>query len=376
MPVSAGSRLVNSTASPGERAASNGSTLEDMETTYWQAILNHDSSFDGQFYYGVLTTGVFCRPSCPGRRPLRRNVRFFESPQQAESSGLRACLRCRPQAISGLDPNAARVSQLCRFIERSLEQQDTAPSLQQLSREVNLSPFHLQRSFKAITGVTPRQYADACRLKMLKSQLQTGHSVTRSMVDAGYGSASRLYERSDMLLGMTPGQYRRGGMGVHIRYISADTRFGPLLVASSERGVCSILFGAEGEKLLEAEFPHALLERSDEEPLSGWAKSVAAYLDGAKPMLDLPLDIQATAFQRIVWEYLRKIPRGTTQSYSEVARGIGKPAAARAVARACASNRIAIAIPCHRVVREGGEPGGYRWGKERKQAILAAESRA
>ena len=344
-----------------------------METTYWQAVLNHDRSFDGRFYYGVLTTGVFCRPSCPGRRPLRGNVRFFENPQQAESSGLRACLRCRPLAISGLDPNAERIAKLCRFIEQSIER-DSAPSLQDLGREAGLSPFHLQRSFKAITGVTPRQYGDACRLKTLKTQLQTGHSVTRSMVDAGYGSASRLYERSDILLGMTPGQYRRGGAGVHIRYTGTDTKFGPLLLAASERGVCSIQFGGEGERLLETEFPQALLERWDGEPLTGWAKSAASYLEGANPRLDLPLDIQATAFQRLVWEYLQTIPRGETRSYSQVAKGIGRPKASRAVANACASNRIAIAIPCHRVVRETGESGGYKWGLERKREILKSES--
>ena len=344
-----------------------------MESTYWKAVLNHDPSFDGRFYYGVLTTGVFCRPSCPGRRPLRNNVRFFETPQQAESSGLRACLRCCPLASSGLDPNAARIEKLCRFIEQSMIERDVAPSLQELSIEASLSPFHLQRSFKAIAGVTPRQYADACRLNILKAHLQTGHSVTRSMVDAGFGSASRLYERSDKLLGMTPGQYKRGGAGVHIRYTAIETKFGPLLLAASERGVCSIQFGGEGELLLEREFPQALLERSDVEPLAGWARAVAGYLKGAKPRIDLPLDIQATAFQRLVWEYLQTIPRGATQSYSEVARGIGKPNAARAVARACAANRIAIAIPCHRVVRETGEPGGYRWGKDRKEKILAGE---
>ena len=364
----------DSAASAGVSGSEIGSTLENMEQTYWQAVLNHDPSFDGRFYYGVVTTGVFCRPSCPGRRPLQQNVRFFDTPQQAESTGLRACLRCRPLALAGTDPHSERIKKLCRYIERCVEH-DTAPSLQELSREAGLSPFHLQRSFKAIAGVTPRQYADACRVKMLKANLQSGHSVTRSMVDAGYGSASRLYEKSDMLLGMTPGEYRRGGAGVHIRYTMLDTRFGPLLLAASERGVCSIQFGNENERLLETEFPQALLERSDAEPLQGWAQAVGEYLDGRNPRLDLPLDIQATAFQRSVWEYLQTIPRGATKSYSAVAAGIGKPKAARAVARACAANRIAIAIPCHRVVRETGEPGGYRWGKERKEKILAEEGR-
>ena len=344
-----------------------------MEQSYWQAVLDHDRGFDGQFFYGVLSTGVYCRPSCPGRRPLRHNVRFYNSPKQAEQDGLRACLRCRPLALIGSDPNAERIAALCRFIEKRVTL-DQAPSLAELSAEAGLSPFHLQRSFKAITGVTPRQYADACRLKAFKGSLQAGQSITRSMVDAGYGSSSRLYERSDSQLGMTPGAYRRGGAGVHIRYTMAETGFGPLLLAASERGVCSIQFGADPERLLEAEFPQALLERSDVEPLSGWAAGVTAYLEGTRPSLNLPLDIQATAFQRLVWEYLQTIPRGRTESYSEVARGIGKPKAARAVARACASNRVAIAIPCHRVVREGGEPGGYRWGAERKQQILRSEA--
>lgn len=342
--------------------------------TYWQAVLKHDRSFDGQFFYGVLSTGVFCRPSCPGRRPLRQNVRFYVNPQQAERDGLRACLRCRPLALTGADPNAERVAALCRFIEQRVADEQ-APSLADLSAEAGLSPFHLQRSFKAITGVTPRQYADACRLNTLKEGLRNeGQSITRSMVDAGYGSSSRLYERSDSQLGMTPGSYRRGGAGVHIRYTTTETSVGPMLLGATDRGVCSIQFGPDPERLLTDEFPQALTERTDGEPFSTWTLQVASYLEGKRPSLDLPLDIQATAFQRLVWEYLQTIPRGETRSYSQVAKGIGRPKAARAVASACASNRIAIAIPCHRVVRETGEPGGYRWGAERKQKILEGES--
>lgn len=198
--------------------------------TYWQAVLNHDRSFDGQFFYGVLSTGVFCRPSCPGRRPLRQNVRFYVNPQQAERDGMRACLRCRPLALTGTDPNAGRVAALCRFIEQRVAEEQ-APTLAELSIQAGLSPFHLQRSFKAITGVTPRQYADACRLNTLKEGLRNeGQTITRSMVDAGYGSSSRLYERSDSQLGMTPGAYRRGGAGVHIRYTTTETSVGPMLL--------------------------------------------------------------------------------------------------------------------------------------------------
>ncbi|HEY3740220.1 MAG TPA: bifunctional DNA-binding transcriptional regulator/O6-methylguanine-DNA methyltransferase Ada [Bryobacteraceae bacterium] len=345
-----------------------------MEHSYWQAVLDHDRSFDGRFFYGVLSTGVYCRPSCPGRRPLRRNVKFYTNPQQAEGDGLRACLRCHPLALTGADPNAERIAALCRFIETRVSS-DQAPTLAELSREAALSPFHLQRSFKAITGVTPRQYADACRLNTFKNSLRKdGQSITRSMVDAGYGSASRLYEKSDSQLGMTPGAYRRGGAGVHIRFTTASTPVGPMLLAASDRGVCSIQFGGDPERLLESEFPQALLERTDAEPLAGWAAEVASYLEGKRPSLDLPLDIQATAFQRIVWEYLQTIPRGETRSYRQVAQDIGRPKAARAVANACASNRLAIAIPCHRVVREDGGPSGYRWGMDRKRAILESES--
>ncbi len=347
-----------------------------MEQSYWQAVLQHDRSFDGQFFYGVISTGVFCRPSCPGRRPLRQNVRFYAEPAQAEKDGLRACLRCRPLALTGTDPNAERVAALCRFIEQrvALEQ---APSLAELSEQAGLSSFHLQRSFKAVIGVTPRQYADSCRLKNLKTGLRSeGQSITRSMVEAGYGSSSRLYERSDSQLGMTPGAYRRGGSGVHILFTTVATAVGPMLLGATERGVCSIQFGDDPERLLNEEFPQALIERSDAEPLIGWACEVALYLAGKRPSLDLPLDIQATAFQRLVWEYLQTIPRGETRSYGQVAQGIGRPKASRAVANACASNRVAIAIPCHRVVREGGATGGYRWGAERKLEILKGESTA
>ena len=343
------------------------------QAAYWQAVLNHDHSFDGQFFYGVLSTGVFCRPSCPGRRPLQRNVRFYVNPSEAERDGLRACLRCRPLALTGTDPNAERVASLCRFIEQRIAQ-DQGPTLAELSQQADLSPFHLQRSFKAIAGVTPRQYADACRLKSLKQGLRnTDQSITRSMVDAGYGSSSRLYERSDSQLGMTPGSYRRGGAGVDIRFTTRETAAGPMLLGATDRGVCSIQFGADPERLLADEFPQALIERSDAEPLSAWAAEVAFYLEGKRPSLNLPLDIQATAFQRLVWEFLQTIPRGETRSYGEVAQGIGRPKASRAVANACAANRIAIAIPCHRVVREGGESGGYRWGAERKKEILRGE---
>lgn len=364
-------------ASAGVSDGGDSRTIGDMEQqTFWQAVLDHDRAFDGQFFYGVITTGVFCRPSCPGRRPLRENVRFYRTVIQAEGDGLRACLRCRPLALAGADPNADRIAAVCRFIEARMAAEDEPPALAELSAEAGLSQFHLHRSFKAITGVTPRQYADAIRLGRFKGKLRSGESVTRSMADAGYGSSSRLYERTDEQLGMTPGNYRRGGAGVLIRYTTVGTVAGTMLLAATERGVCSIQFGDEPERLIETEFPNALVERDDSEQLVDWARQVAAHLEGTRPNTDLPLDIQATAFQRLVWEHLRTIPRGATESYKQVAAAIGRPKAARAVARACASNRVAIAIPCHRVVRGDGDAGGYRWGAARKQRILEQERRA
>jgi AraC family transcriptional regulator, regulatory protein of adaptative response / methylated-DNA-[protein]-cysteine methyltransferase len=338
---------------------------------YWDALTERDQRLDGVFYYAVLSTGVYCRPSCGARQPKRENVLFFEKREGAERAGFRACRRCHPERDTQVDPQAEMVLKVCRHIDRHL---DEPVRLEDLGREIGLSPFHLQRTFKAWLGIAPRAYADTRRLEALKSGLRAGQPVTRSMYDAGYGSSSRLYERAVSQLGMTPLRYRNQGAGETIRFTIAKSPVGSVLIAATERGVCSIQFGESRPKLeaaLRETFPQARIEREDKE-LSQWLEALKEQMEGVfkRP---LPLDIQATAFQRLVWEYLRKIPYGETASYQKVAAAIGKPKAARAVARACASNPVAIAIPCHRVVRKDGQAGGYRWGLERKAALLALE---
>jgi len=344
------------------------------DANFWEAVLHHDARMDGFFYYAVLTSGVYCRPSCASRRPRRENVLFFRERQEAERAGFRACLRCRPAAPSAANPQAELVRRACRYIEAHL---DRPLTLEALGRELSLSPFHLQRTFKSLVGIAPRAYADACRLEVLKRGLRRGDAVTRAMVDAGYSSSSRLYERAAPQLGMKPSAYREGGAGAAIRYGIVDSALGKLLVAATPRGICAIRFG-DSRRALEAglreEFPNAQVKR-DDPTLAAWTSQLVEHLAGRHDRIDLPLDIRATAFQRLVWEHLRSIPRGVTESYSAVAGAIGRPAAVRAVARACAANPVAIAIPCHRVVSQDGSPGGYRWGMERKQRLLEAERR-
>jgi AraC family transcriptional regulator of adaptative response/methylated-DNA-[protein]-cysteine methyltransferase len=346
--------------------------MATREQNFWQAVVNRDRSHDGRFVFAVSTTGVYCRPSCAAKRPRRENVTFYATPQQAESAGYRACLRCRPRALAA-NPQLARVREICRYIERNLDEPIT---LDHLARTFQQSAFHLQRTFKAVLGVTPRAYADSCRINLLKRNLQAGHAVTRAMYDAGYSSSSRLYERASSQLGMTPDKYRRGAIAMRIRYTFADSPLGRMLVAATEQGLCAIQFGDSEEQLeqgLRHEFPFAQ-HRRDDDGLSAWKQTLLARLRGQKLNTSLPLDIQATAFQRRVWEYLQTIPYGATRSYSEVASAIGDPKATRAVAQACARNRIALAIPCHRVIRRDGDLGGYRWGLARKEKLLALES--
>ena len=343
------------------------------EEARWNALSARDSSQDGRFVFAVSSTGVYCRPSCPARRPRRENVRFFLRPEQAEQAGYRACLRCRPKSASA-NAQPDSVKAICRFIEQHLDEPVT---LERLGKEFRQSRFHLQRRFKAVLGITPREYADSCRLRTLKRSLQAGDSVTRAMYDAGYGSSSRLYERTASQLGMTPDKYRRGAIAAVIRYLCADSPLGRMLIAATDRGICAIQFARTDGELLEGlkrEFPFAARKR-DEGKLQSWAKTLVRQLHGKKLDDSLPLDIRATAFQRRVWTYLQTIPFGATQSYSQVAKGIGQPRATRAVARACATNPVAVAIPCHRVVREDGSMGGYRWGIERKKALLGMEQR-
>jgi len=337
----------------------------------WEAVNARDAVRDGEFVFAVSTTGVYCRPSCPARRPRRENVEFFLRPELAEKAGYRACLRCRPKALSG-NGQADIVKAICRFLEQYLDEPVT---LDRLGKEFHQSPFHLQRRFKAVLGITPREYADSCRLRLLKRNLQAGDSVTRAMYDAGYGSSSRLYERTASQLGMTPDKYRRGAIAAMIRYTIADSPLGRMLIAATERGICAIQFARTDGELLEGlkrEFPFAA-RKPDESGLQSWVVALLQHMRGKHLDSSLPLDIRATAFQRRVWTYLQSIPFGATRSYHQVAKAIGRPTASRAVARACATNPVAVAIPCHRVVREDGSMGGYRWGIERKQALLEME---
>jgi AraC family transcriptional regulator of adaptative response/methylated-DNA-[protein]-cysteine methyltransferase len=344
---------------------------EFWRANYWDAVAARDRSMDGVFYYAVLSTGIYCRPSCASKRPRRENVVFFRAREAAERAGFRPCKRCKPEAGAASDPNGQLVDKVCRYIDAH---PDEPATLEALSRALGMSPFHLQRTFKARTGITPRAYSASRRLDSLKAGLREGHSVTRSLYDAGYGSSSRLYERASAQLGMTPSRYRRRGAGVKIHYTLASTPIGKMLLASTERGICSIQFGdsaATLEEKLRAEYPQAEITRSDRK-LTEEIRAMREII-GGNSTEPLPLDIQATAFQRRVWEELQAIPRGATKSYSKIAADIGHPKAARAVARACATNPVAVVIPCHRVVREDGTMGGYRWGVDRKKRLLALE---
>src|ERR1700722_926259 len=341
----------------------------------WQAVLARDPSQDGSLVFAVSSTGVYCRPSCPSRRPRRENVTFFPKPDNAEKAGYRACLRCRPKAIGG-NRQTEMVKAVCRYIEQHLDEPIT---LARLGSEFRQSPFHLQRSFKAALGISPREYADSCRLNQLKANLQAGHSVTRAMYDAGYSSSSRLYERTASQLGMTPDKYRRGAIAAPIRYTVADSPLGRMLIAATDKGICAIQFADSDDELehgLKHEFPFAV-RRRDDDAMESWKQDLLRQMRGQRlnSSLSLPLDIQATAFQRRVWTYLQSIPFGATRSYGEVAKAIGQPRARAGVARACATNPVAVAIPCHRIVREDGNISGYRWGAERKKTLLEMEQR-
>jgi len=343
------------------------------DTARWNAVVAHDRDADGLFVYAVQSTGVYCRPSCPSRRPRRDRVSFYETTADARHAGFRACRRCHPDASDGSDPWVDKIRRACVYLANV----DGHPSLATLAARLGGSAYHLQRNFKRIVGVTPREYADAVRLRKVKRRLREGEDVTGAMFDAGYGSSSRFYERAAPKLGMSPSTYRRGGEGMNIHYAIVDSPLGRLLVASTPRGVCAVAMGssdAELERSLALEYPAATLA-SDTGALSEWTKAVLAHLAGRQPRLDLPLDVQATAFQWQVWQALAAIPYGETRTYGEVAAAIGRPRAVRAVARACATNPVAIAIPCHRVVPADGSTGGYRWGVGRKKTLLQQEQR-
>jgi AraC family transcriptional regulator, regulatory protein of adaptative response / methylated-DNA-[protein]-cysteine methyltransferase len=350
----------------------NGSAQFAHDDARWQAVLARDARADGAFVYAVRSTGIYCRPSCASRRPRPAQVAFFADGAAAEEAGFRACRRCRPAEPAAGDPWVARVRRACGLLAGSQERPMT---LRELSVKIGGSPHHLQRNFKRIMGVSPREYADACRLTRVKRGLKAGGRVTAAMYDAGYGSSSRLYERAPAQLGMTPASYSRGGAGVAIRFAAVACPLGQLLVADTGRGICAIKMGADAralERELRKEFPAATI-CEDAGGLKRAVGAVLAHLEGREPALALPLDVRATAFQWQVWRELVAIPCGETRSYREVAEAIGRPRAARAVARACASNPVALAIPCHRVVPATGGIGGYRWGAARKKALLGRE---
>ncbi|MDP6345262.1 MAG: bifunctional DNA-binding transcriptional regulator/O6-methylguanine-DNA methyltransferase Ada [Alphaproteobacteria bacterium] len=348
------------------------------DSARWQAVQDRDSAADGRFVYAVTSTGIYCRPSCASRRPRRHNVRFFELPEAAEQAGFRSCKRCRPRDEASLDPTIEKVRRICHFLDASLDDADGgAPTLAEIAAAVGGSPHHLQRTFKRHLGVTPRQYADARRLRRLKEGLKDGENVTGAMYDAGYGAASRLYERSNGQLGMTPATYAKGGKGARIGYAITDSPLGRLMVAATASGVCFLSLGEDRHLIAELRHDYPLAEIvADDIVLGDWVRTVIDYLEGAIPHPNLPLDVRGTAFQRRVWEELMRIPAGVTTTYSELAERVsGNPEARRAVARGCATNPVSLVIPCHRVLREDGGLGGYRWGLQRKQALIDGERR-
>jgi len=337
----------------------------------WKAVLARDASANGSFVYAVSSTGIYCKPSCASRRPRRDRVVFFDTTGEASRAGYRACKRCRPDEAIAVDPWIDKIRRACVYLANV----DGHVPLERLAAKLGGSPYHFQRSFKRIVGISPREYADACRLEKVKRGLRKGTRVTDAMIEAGYGSSRAFYERAASKLAMRPGEYLEGAKGREIAYAIVACPLGRLLVAATKKGVCSIFMSssdAELEREIKAEYPLASL-RPEHDGLRKWAREIVAHLEGRRPRLDLPLDVQATAFQWQVWNALSKIPYGETRTYKEVAASIGRPRAIRAVAHACASNPVSLAIPCHRVVRTGGQLAGYRWGLSRKKALLAAE---
>ena len=350
----------------------------------WSAMQKRDREADGKFVYAVRSTGVYCRPSCASRKPGRGQVLFFLSPESAEEKGFRPCLRCRPRMGSHRNPRAEEVERVCREIDARVANEGENDScmgltLADLSAGATMNTFQLERAFRSLMGISPKQYADVRRMLRLKTNLRKGDTVTTALYEAGYGSSSRLYERAASHLGMTPAEYGRGGLGMKIHYTITDSPLGRLLVAATEKGISALYLGeshASLEDSLRKEYPRAEISSDGDksDTLKSWLGKILAHLRGKQPDLDLPTDVQATAFQRRVWQELRRIPFGSTRTYTQVARSIGKPTAVRAVARACATNPVSVVVPCHRVVREDGELAGYRWGISRKQALLERES--
>ncbi len=338
----------------------------------WAAVVARDAAADGTFFYSVETTGVYCRPSCAARLARPENVRFHATCADAERAGFRPCKRCKPNELPLGEQHAAQVAEICRLIENA----EKVPSLAELASHAGLSTYHFHRVFKAVTGVTPRAYAAALRAKRVRNELDRSDTVTAAIFDAGYNSNARFYEKSAELLGMTPSDYRAGGANARIRFAVGECSLGSVLVAASDRGVCAVLLGDDPDALardLQDQFPRADLIGGDRQ-FEQIVARVVGFIEAPALGLDLPLDVRGTAFQQRVWQALRKIPSGATVSYADIAKQIGAPGSVRAVAQACAANVLAVAIPCHRVVRHDGSLSGYRWGVERKRALLERES--
>ena len=358
-----------SVATPPNAASLEAAQLAEQR---WQAVVSRDAQADGEFVYAVRTTGVYCRPSCPSRAAKRQNVEFFESPDLAVAAGYRPCKRCRPDAPSQQQQRNALVRQACEAIEHSA----SAPTLAQLAQQAGMSPYHFHRIFKAVTGLSPKAYHKAVLARRVAASLQSAPSVTAALYDAGFNSAGRFYEAAPALLGMSPGSYRKGGVGEHIRYAVAPCALGWVIVAATRKGICAIEFGDSEQVLagqVRARFPQAQFEAADAK-FTHWVARVLAYIEQPRSVLELPLDVQGTVFQRRVWQALQAIPAGQTASYAEIAERIGQPKAWRAVAHACAGNPVAVAIPCHRAVRANGDLAGYRWGIARKAELLRREN--
>jgi AraC family transcriptional regulator, regulatory protein of adaptative response / methylated-DNA-[protein]-cysteine methyltransferase len=340
----------------------------------WASVVARDKSSDGAFFYSVKTTGVFCRPSCAGRLARPENVEFYATTDEAEHAGFRPCKRCKPTGLSLTEANAAKIAKVCHRIEST----DEPLALEELARIAGISTFHFHRTFKAVTGLTPKEYAEAHRSKRVRETLTKGQSITDAIYDAGYSSSSRFYESSNEMLGMTPSSFRSGGKDTVIHFAVGECSLGSILVATSDRGVCAVLLGGDPDTLarnLQDQFPKAELI-GNENGYEDIVAKVIGCIEQPGTSIDLSLDIRGTVFQRRVWKALQQIPVGTTVSYADVAKQIGKPKAIRAVAQACASNSIAVAIPCHRVVKSDGALSGYRWGVERKQILLDREANA
>jgi AraC family transcriptional regulator of adaptative response/methylated-DNA-[protein]-cysteine methyltransferase len=347
-------------------------TTPGTDDSRWRAVAARDPRSDGRFVYAVRSTGVYCRPSCPSRRPKRGSVVFFPNADSAEVAGFRECRRCRPRAGVPRPPAIDHVRKAADFIASHA---DESLTLGAIASHVGTSPFHLQRTFSHLLGISPRAYQDALRARRFRGDLRNGKPLSAAIYDAGYGSSSRVYEQHPTGRGITPAQYRRGAAGASISFTVVDSSLGRLLVAGTDKGLCSVKLGDRDEALeqdLRAEYPSATIQR-ERGAFTQWVHALVAHLDGRAPKLDLPLDVKATAFQWRVWRYLQSIPYGQTRAYSDVARAIGAPTAIRAVARACATNHVCLVIPCHRVVQKGGGLGGYRWGTDRKRKLLQKE---